>query len=153
MNASGWIQLLFFVAVLAAITKPLGIYLVQVLDPDRTARKPFLSPVLGWLERLCYKVLRVDPKREQNWKQYAVAVLIFSLATMLMTYAMLRLQAVLPLNPKKLGAVGDALAFNTAASFTTNTNWQSYGGETTMSYLSQMVALASHNFFSAALAL
>ncbi|MGA2499036.1 MAG: potassium-transporting ATPase subunit KdpA [Tepidisphaeraceae bacterium] len=151
MNASGWIQLLLFVGVLVAITKPLGVYLVQVLDPDRAGREPFLARVLGWLERLCYKVLRVDPKREHNWKQYALAVLIFSLATMLMTYAMLRLQAVLPLNPQKLGAVGDALAFNTAASFTTNTNWQSYTGETTMSYLSQMVALASHNFFSAAL--
>src|SRR5450432_887770 len=149
MNASGWIQLALFVGVLLAITKPLGVYIVQVMDPDRAGRGPFLQPVLGWLEHLCYKVLRVDPKREHNWKQYAIAGMLFSLVAMLMTYGILRLQDKLPLNPQKLSAVADALSFNTAASFTTNTNWQSYVGESTMSYFSQMVGLASHNFMSA----
>jgi K+-transporting ATPase ATPase A chain len=150
MNASGWIQLLLFVAVLVAVTKPMGVYLFRVLDPKRAGREPFLRPVLGWLERLCYKVIRVSPEREQTWKAYAVAMLIFSLVTMLMTYGILRLQDHLPLNPQQMAKVGDALAFNTSASFTTNTNWQSYGGEATMSYFSQMVGLASHNYMSAA---
>jgi K+-transporting ATPase ATPase A chain len=150
MTASGWIQLALFIGVLVAITKPMGIYLHQVLDPKRAGRKPFLEPALGWLERLCYRVLGVDPEREQSWKVYAICMLLFSVAGMLMTYFILRLQDVLPLNPQSLGKVTDALAFNTAASFTTNTNWQSYVGETTMSYLSQMVALASHNYMSAA---
>jgi K+-transporting ATPase ATPase A chain len=154
MTASGWIQLFLYIAILLAITKPLGIYLLQVLDPERAGGGTFLDPVLGWFERLIYKVLGVDPKREQNWKQYGVAFFVFSLVTMLMTYFMLRFQDKLPgqhiLNPQGLAGIPDHLAFNTAASFTTNTNWQSYGGENTMSYLSQMVALASHNFFSAA---
>ncbi|HVT89764.1 MAG TPA: potassium-transporting ATPase subunit KdpA [Tepidisphaeraceae bacterium] len=150
MNASGWIQLLLFIAVLAAITKPMGIYLQQVLDPRRAGRRPFLEPVFGWFERLCYKVLGINSDKEQNWKVYGVCMLLFSIVGMLMTYAILRMQNSLPLNPQGLSAVGDALAFNTAASFTTNTNWQSYGGESTMSYLSQMVALAIHNYTSAA---
>ncbi|HEY7088890.1 MAG TPA: potassium-transporting ATPase subunit KdpA [Tepidisphaeraceae bacterium] len=150
MNALGWIQLVLYVAVLVAITKPIGIYLQQVLDPKQAGRRPFLEPVLRWLERICYRILRVNPEREQTWKAYAVAMLMFSLVTMLMTYGILRLQDSLPLNPQGLAKVSDALAFNTAASFTTNTNWQSYGGEATMSYFSQMVALASHNFMSAA---
>jgi K+-transporting ATPase ATPase A chain len=133
-----------------AITKPLGVYLVQVLDPKEAARRPFLEPVFGWLERRCYKILRVNPEKEQNWKGYAVAMLVFSVVTMLATYGILRLQDKLPLNPQGLAKVQDALAFNTAASFTTNTNWQSYSGEATMSYFSQMVALASHNYMSAA---
>src|SRR4029077_14392476 len=99
---------------------------------------------------LTYALFRVDAKKEHDWKQYTIAMLIFSAVSMLFTYAILRLQAVLPLNPQKMAAVSEHLAFNTAASFTTNTNWQNYGGETTMSYLSQMVALASHNFWSAA---
>ena len=103
-----------------------------------------------WVERLCYKILRIDPEKEHTWKAYAVAMIFFSLVPMLMTYGILRIQDSLPLNPQKLAKVSDALAFNTSASFTTNTNWQSYGGEATMSYLSQMVALASHNYFSAA---
>ena len=150
MNASGWIQLALYIGALLALRKPIGIYLLQVLDPDRAGRRPFLDPVLGPLERLCYKILRVDPRREQTWKSYAVAMLVFSAVSMLMTYGILRLQDSLPLNPQGLPKVGDALAFNTAASFTTNTNWQSYGGEATMSYWSQMVGLASHNFLSAA---
>jgi potassium-transporting ATPase potassium-binding subunit len=102
------------------------------------------------LEKLTYRVLGVDPAKEQGWKQYTFAMLMFSLVSCLFTYAILRLQQYLPLNPQKFGALSPHLAFNTAVSFTTNTNWQSYGGESTMSYLSQMVALAIHNFFSAA---
>ena len=147
MNTSDWIQLILYVGILLAITKPLGLYLCQVLDVDG---KTFLDPVFKPVERLTYKLIGVDSKKEHDWKQYTVAMLLFSLVSMIFTYAILRLQAVLPLNPQKLGAVGEHLAFNTAASFTTNTNWQSYSGESTMSYFSQMVALAIHNFFSAA---
>ena len=145
MTVSGWMQLLIYVALLLAVTKPMGIYLLQTLDPER-AGGTFLDPVLGPVERLVYAVLRVDPKREQTWKKYAVAMFLFSLVTMLTTYGMLRFQDRMPmqgrLNPQKFAGLPDHLAFNTAASFTTNTNWQSYGGESTMSYLSQMVALA-----------
>ncbi|MDD5200134.1 MAG: potassium-transporting ATPase subunit KdpA [Terrimicrobiaceae bacterium] len=147
MNSSGWIQLILYVGVLLAITKPLGLYLCRVLDANG---KTFLDPVFKPLERLTYKLIGVDPKQEHDWKRYAAAMLLFSLVSMLFTYAILRLQAMLPLNPQKLGALSEHLAFNTAASFTTNTNWQSYGGEGTMSYLSQMVALTIHNFVSAA---
>ena len=147
MNASGWIQLALFVAVLAAITKPMGLYLVRVLDP---AGKTWLDPVVRPFERLTYRILRVDPEREQDWKGYTLAMLIFSAASCLFTYAVLRLQHLLPLNPQGFGPVSPDLAFNTAVSFTTNTNWQSYGGETTLSYFSQMVALTLHNFASAA---
>jgi K+-transporting ATPase ATPase A chain len=158
MTFSGWIQLFLYVGILLAITKPLGIYLLQVLDPEVAGegkfKGTFLDPVLGPIERLIYKLLGTDPKREQNWKQYGVAMIIFSLVTMLMTYFLLRFQDKLPgqsiINPQGFAGIPDHLAFNTAASFTTNTNWQSYGGESTMTYLSQMVALASHNFFSAA---
>ena len=156
MNAIGWIQLLLFVAILLAITKPLGIYLFRVLDPER-AGGPWLDKVLGPVERLLYAIMGVDRKKEHSWKGYAVAMFVFSVVTMLMTYGILRYQDKLPgqalLNPQGLAGVPDHLAFNTAASFTTNTNWQSYGGESTMTYFSQMVALASHNFFSAAIGL
>ncbi|HUB23902.1 MAG TPA: potassium-transporting ATPase subunit KdpA, partial [Tepidisphaeraceae bacterium] len=140
MTASGWIQLLLYVGLLFAITKPMGLYLHWVLEGRKYGR----------IERLIYRFLRTDPEREHDWKQYGVAMFLFSLVTMAVTYAILRAQQWLPLNPQKLGNVADHLALNTAASFTTNTNWQNYGGESTMSYLSQMVALASHNFFSAA---
>jgi K+-transporting ATPase ATPase A chain len=152
MNLSGWIQLSLYVGLLLLITKPVGIYLFQVLDGHDT----FLEPVLGPLERFTYRLLRVNPRREQNWKQYAAASLLFSLVTMLFTYIILRCQGYLPFHgiidglSNKTPLTPD-LAFNTAASFTTNTNWQNYSGENTMSYLSQMVALASHNFWSAAL--
>jgi K+-transporting ATPase ATPase A chain len=147
MIANGWIQLALFSIILFALTKPMGLYLVRVLDVNgRTWLDPALKPV----ERLIYRLAGVDPTREQDWLRYAVSVLIFSIVTMLLTYAILRLQGLLPLNPQGLGSVAPDLAFNTAASFTTNTNWQNYGGENTMSYLSQMVALVSHNFFSAA---
>jgi K+-transporting ATPase ATPase A chain len=147
MTLDGWLQLAIYVAALALLTKPLGLYLVRVLTPDG---KTFLDPALRPVERLFYRLLKIDPCSGQDWKQYTFSLLIFSTVGMFMTYAMLRLQHLLPLNPQHLGAVSDHLAFNTAVSFTTNTNWQSYGGESTMSYLSQMVALTFHNFTSAA---
>ncbi len=147
MNANGWIQLAFFSILLLALTKPMGLYLVRVLDVNgRTWLDPALKPV----ERLIYRVGGIDPTQEQDWKGYAISVLIFSLVTLLLTYFIVRLQGVLPLNPQGLSGVSGDLAFNTAASFTTNTNWQNYGGESTMSYFSQMVGLAFHNFISAA---
>ena len=149
MNASGWIQLGIFVVLMVALTKPVGIYLLQVLDPE-VSGGTFLDPILRHIERLIYWILRIDPKREHSWKQYGTAMLIFSLVTTLMTYTILRTQDKLPLNPQHMTAVADHLALNTSVSFTTNTNWQSYAGESTMSYFSQMLALASHNFFSAA---
>ena len=147
MNANGWIQLALYVGVLLLITKPLGLYLLRVLD---ARGKTFLDPIMRPIERLTYKLLGVDPEQEHDWKRYTAAMLIFSFVTMLFTYAILRLQDVLWLNPQKMAAVSEHLSFNTAASFTTNTNWQDYGGESTLSYFSQMVGLASHNFLSAA---
>ena len=147
MKILDWLQLALFVAALLAITKPLGIYLCQVLDVNG---RTFLDPVVKPLERLIHWLTGVDPLKEQGWKQYALAMLLFSAVSMLFTYGILRLQAVLPLNPQSLPALSGHLSFNTAASFTTNTNWQSYGGESTMSYFSQMVALAFHNWLSAA---
>lgn len=147
MDTSGWIQLTLFVIALAAITKPMGLYLIQVLDADgRTWFDIILRPV----ERLTYGAMGVDARKEHDWKQYTLAMLLFSLIGCLFTYAILRLQHLLPLNPQGFGALSEHLAFNTAVSFTTNTNWQSYVGETTMSYFSQMVGLTFHNFVSAA---
>jgi K+-transporting ATPase ATPase A chain len=147
MNASGWIQLTLFVGLLLAITKPLGLYLVQVLEPEG---RTWLDFLVGPLERATYRLLGVKRDREQSWKEYTGSMLALSLVSCLATYAILRLQDRLPLNPQGLGALSPDLAFNTAVSFTTNTNWQSYGGEGTMSYFSQMVALTLHNFLSAA---
>jgi len=147
MQISGWIQLALYVVALAAITKPMGLYLLRVLDADG---KTWLDPVFKPLERLTYRLLGVDYRKEHDWKQYTLAMLLFSLVSCLFTYAILRLQNFLPLNPQHFGALNPDLAFNTAVSFTTNTNWQSYSGESTMSYFSQMVALAFHNFTSAA---
>jgi len=147
MQTSGWIQLALFVIALAAITKPMGLYLTHVLDAQG---RTWLDPVLKPLERLTFWIMGVRADREQNWRQYTWAMLLFSLVSCIFTYAILRLQNFLPLNPQGLGALTPDLAFNTAVSFTSNTNWQSYGGESTMSYLSQMVALAIHNFTSAA---
>jgi K+-transporting ATPase ATPase A chain len=146
MNTSGWLQLALYVGALALITKPIGLYLCQVLD---TNGRTWFDPVLKPLERLTYRVMGVDAAKEHSWKQYTFAMLLFSLASCAFTYAILRLQHLLPLNPQGLGPLSPDLAFNTAVSFTTNTNWQSYGGEGTMSYLSQMVALTLHNFVSA----
>jgi K+-transporting ATPase ATPase A chain len=147
MNTSGWLQLAFFSIILLALTKPMGLYLVRVLDANgRTCLDPVLKPV----ERLIYRLTGIDPAREQDWKGYVVSILIFSVVGMLLTYFILRLQYFLPLNPQDFSGVSGDLAFNTAASFTTNTNWQNYGGESTLSYLSQMVGLTFHNFVSAA---
>jgi len=147
METSGWIQLTTFLIVLALITKPMGLYLAQVLDPNG---RTWLDPVLRPLERGTYRVMGVRPDQEHNWKQYTLAMLAFSVVGCVFTYAILRLQNLLPLNPQRFVAVNPDLAFNTAISFTTNTNWQNYSGEATMSYFSQMVGLAFHNFVSAA---
>ena len=147
MEGSGWLQFALYFAALVLITKPMGLYLLQVLDANG---RTWLDPVLRPLERLTYRLMGVDRNKEHDWKQYTLAMLLFSLVSCLFTYAILRLQNLLPLNPQGLGAVSADLAFNTAVSFTTNTNWQSYVGETTMSYFSQMVGLAFHNFVSAA---
>src|SRR4029077_9451817 len=147
MQASGWLQFALYFAALVLITKPMGLYLLQVLDANG---RTWLDPVLRPLERLTYRLMGVDSSKEHNWKQYTLAMLLFSLVGCLFTYAILRMQNILPLNPQGLPAVSTHLAFNTAVSFTTNTNWQNYVGESTMSYFSQMVALAFHNFVSAA---
>ena len=147
MDLYGWLQLALFVGLLAAVTKPVGAYLLRVLEPDgRTFLDRFLKPV----ERLLYRLLRVDPTGEQDWRRYAGSLFIFSAAGLLFTYAVLRLQHLLPLNPLSLGPLRPDLAFNTAVSFATNTNWQNYAGETTLSYLSQMAGLVFQNFVSAA---
>jgi potassium-transporting ATPase potassium-binding subunit len=147
MDLYGWIQLALFLGLLLLVTRPMGVYLYRVLDPQG---KTFLDPLLKPVERLFYRLMHVDPGSEQDWKRYTLSLLLFSLVGLLFTYAILRLQRLLPLNPQRLGPVNEHLAFNTAVSFTTNTNWQFYGGESTMSYFSQMVALAFHNFVSAA---
>jgi K+-transporting ATPase ATPase A chain len=147
MNAHQWLELALYLGALILVTKPLGIYLGRVFDANGCT---WLDPLMRPLEKLTYWIFRVDPKQEQGWKQYTFALLIFSLVSCLFTYAILRLQNFLPLNPQHFSALSEHLAFNTAVSFTTNTNWQSYSGESTMSYLSQMVALTIHNFFSAA---
>jgi potassium-transporting ATPase potassium-binding subunit len=147
MNSSGWLQLALYVAALALITKPMGLYLMQVLDPKG---KTWLDPLIRPLERISYRVMGMRAEQEQTWRQYTWAMLLFSLVSCLLTYVILRVQNFLPLNPQGFGALTPDLAFNTAVSFTTNTNWQSYTGESTMSYLSQMVALVIHNFGSAA---
>ncbi|HEY3863264.1 MAG TPA: potassium-transporting ATPase subunit KdpA [Verrucomicrobiae bacterium] len=144
---SDWLQLAVYVAALAAITKPMGLYLGRVLDAKG---KTWLDPILKPLEKLTYWLLGVNPEEEQDWKLYTFAMLLFSLVSCVFTYAILRLQKYLPLNPQGFDNLTPDLAFNTAASFTTNTDWQNYGGENTMSYLSQMVALVIHNFASAA---
>jgi len=146
-NPNAWIQLALYVGLLLLITKPLGLHLVGVLD---ARGRTWLDPVVGPVERLTYRICGIDPAAEQGWISYARSMLLFSLVGMLMTYVILRIQDHLPLNPQHLPGLAPHLAFNTAASFTTNTNWQSYTGETTMSYFSQMVALAIHNFTSAA---
>jgi len=142
MSANGWLQIALFALAIGLMTKPLGIYLVRVYDGSVR----WMAPV----ERFLYRVLGVDPTTEQHWTQYTIALLVFSGVSMLFTYVALRLQHMLPLNPQHLPGVVDRQAFETAAAFTTNTNWQSYSGETTMSYLSQMMQLTFHNFVSAA---
>ncbi len=147
MTANGWFQILLFLALIFLVTKPLGVFMARVFSGERT----FMDPVLRPIERLLYRVTGVDEKHEMRWTEYAVSMLLFSAVSMLLLYVIERVQGFLPLNPQKFGAVTPAhLAFNTAASFTTNTNWQEYAGETTMSYFTQMAGLAYHNFASAA---
>jgi K+-transporting ATPase ATPase A chain len=147
MTVNGWLQILVFLALIFAVTKPLGVYMARVFNRERT----FLDFALRPLERLLYRVTGVKEDHEMRWTEYAITMLLFSLVSMLVLYALQRLQGLLPFNPQKFGAVSPAhLAFNTAASFTTNTNWQAYSGETTMSYFTQMAGLAYHNFASAA---
>ena len=147
MSANGWLQIMFFLALILAVTKPMGIFMAHVFSRQRT----FMDPVLRPIERLLYRVTGVDEDHEMRWTEHAIAMLLFSAVSMLLLYLIQRLQGFLPFNPQKLGAVNPPhLAFNTAASFTTNTNWQNYAGETTMSYFTQMAGLAYHNFVSAA---
>jgi K+-transporting ATPase ATPase A chain len=141
-----WIQVVLFVGILLMLTKPLGMYLTQVLDAKG---KTFLDPVMFPVEKGLYRLFGLDSNKEQAWQEYTLSLLIFSLIGLLMTYAILRMQHFLPLNPQGFGPLSTHLAFNTATSFATNTNWQSYSGESTMSYFSQMVGLAFHNFASA----
>jgi potassium-transporting ATPase potassium-binding subunit len=146
MSANGWLQFAAFSIVLLLTVRPVGIYLARVLEGQKT----WLDPILRPIERLIYKLCGVEADHEMNWRQYAFAMLGFSAVTMVLTYIIERAQAVLPWNPQHLAGVGTDLAFNTAASFTTNTNWQFYTPEATMSYLTEMAGLATHNFFSAA---
>ena len=147
MTINGWLQIAFFLLLILAVTKPLGVFMARVFNGEKT----FLDPVLRPVEKLIYRTTGVDEAREMGWIEYAVAMLLFSLVSMLLLYLIQRVQGFLPFNPQKLGSVNPPnLAFNTAASFTTNTNWQAYSGETTMSYFTQMAGLAYHNFVSAA---
>ncbi len=146
MTLNGWLQILIFFALVLAMTKPLGVFMARLFNDERT----FLHPILRPVERLLYRVTGVDEAHEMRWTEYAAAMLLFSFVSMLVLYAMQRVQHWLPLNPNNFPALSPHLAFNTAASFTTNTNWQSYSGEVTMSYFTQMAGLAYHNFASAA---
>jgi K+-transporting ATPase ATPase A chain len=146
MSTNGWLQILLYSLAILAVTKPLGIYMFRVFEGNQQPLPRFFGPIEHGLYWLC----GVNPKEQQKWTEYTIALLIFSALTLLVTYAIERLQQVLPLNPQQFGPVPSDLAFNTAASFTTNTNWQAYSGESTMSYLTQMAGLAWHNFISAA---
>jgi len=147
MTINGWLQILFFLVLVFLVTKPMGVFMARVFNREKT----FMDPVLRPIERLLYRVTGVDENHEMRWTEYAIAMLLFSVVSMVVLYLMQRLQGYLPFNPQKFGAVSPAhVAFNTAASFTTNTNWQAYSGENTMSYFTQMAGLAYHNFVSAA---
>jgi potassium-transporting ATPase potassium-binding subunit len=146
MTVIGWIQIILYCAIVAALVKPLGAYMTHVFNGERT----FLSPILRPVESGLYRIGGVDEKREQHWLTYTVAMLLFHVGGFLVIYAAMRLQAVLPFNPAEQSAVAEDLSFNTAISFITNTNWQNYGGESTLSYLVQMLGLTHQNFLSAA---
>jgi K+-transporting ATPase ATPase A chain len=146
MTANGWLQIGFFLLVIFLVTKPLGVFMTRVFGREKT----FLDPLFRPIERLVYRLTGVDEKREMRWTEYAIAMLLFSGVSMALLYLIERTQKWLPLNPQKFGNLEPGLAFGTAASFTTNTNWQVYAGESTMSYLTQMAGLAYHNFASAA---
>ncbi|MGE0681837.1 MAG: potassium-transporting ATPase subunit KdpA [Candidatus Binatia bacterium] len=146
MSANGWLQILLYSLMILAVTRPLGVYIFRVFEG---AQQP-LPRFFGLIERALYRLCGMKPKEQQTWTEYTLALLLFSAFTLLVTYAIERLQQFLPLNPQQFGPVPADLAFNTAVSFTTNTNWQAYAGESTMSYLTQMAGLAWHNFTSAA---
>ncbi len=147
MTLNGWLQILFFLALVFLVTKPMGVYMARVFNREKT----FMDPVMRPIERLIYRLTAVDENHEMRWTEYAIAMLLFSAVSMIVLYAIQRLQGVLPFNPQKFAGVTPThLAFNTAASFTTNTNWQAYSGEATMSYFTQMAGLAFHNFISGA---
>ena len=146
MTLYGWLQIVLFIAAVLLLAKPMGNYMTRVFARQRT----FLDPLLAPCERLLYRVTGIRPEEEMRWTEYLLSMLIFSAATLVLTYLVERLQHLLPLNPQHLPGVESALAFNTAVSFTTNTNWQSYVPEATMSYLTQMLGLATHNFWSGA---
>jgi K+-transporting ATPase ATPase A chain len=146
MTANGWFQIGFFVLVIFLITKPLGVFLARVFSGEKT----FLDPVLRPIEKLVYRLTGIEEKHEMRWTEYAVSMLLFSGVSMALLYLLERVQKILPLNPQKFVNLEPGLAFGTAASFTTNTNWQAYSGESTMSYFTQMAGLAYHNFASAA---
>src|SRR5271157_419381 len=147
MTTAGWAQIIIYLVILIALVKPLGSFMARVYQGEKT----FLDPVVGPLERLIYRLMRIKPEQEMDWKVYTFAMLIFSAIGLIFLYALQRLQGILPLNPQQFGAVTPPdLAFNTASSFVTNTNWQNYAGETTMSFLSQMLGLTVQNFLSAA---
>lgn len=149
MTTNGWLQIFFFFAIVTALAYPLGVYMANVFSGKRT----WADPILGPVERCLYRITGVSPEAEMRWTEYAIAMLLFSVVSMLVLYLLERVQQWLPFNPQHLGNVPAVLAFNTAASFTTNTNWQSYVPESTMSYLTQMAGLAYHNFTSAAVGL
>ncbi len=146
MTVNGWLQIAVFLGLVLLVTKPVGVFMTRVFNRERT----FMDPVLRPIERMVYRLTGADENHEMRWTEYAGSMLLFSVVSMLVLYAMERLQSHLPLNPQHFPGVAQALAFNTSASFTTNTNWQNYSGESTMSYLTQMAGLAYHNFVSAA---
>ena len=146
MTLNGILQIAFYLVVLVLAVKPLGIFMARVYQRERT----FLDPVFGPLERFIYRLAGINPDEEFDWKENAIAMLVFNFAGLLVVYALQRLQQFFPLNPQSMTAVSPDSSFNTAVSFATNTNWQGYGGETTMSYLTQMLALTVQNFVSAA---
>jgi K+-transporting ATPase ATPase A chain len=146
MSALGIVQILLYVAILVALAKPLGAFMAKVYEGERT----FLSPILGPIEQGIYRTAAINPAAESDWRRYALAVLLVNLIGLVVVYLLQRLQGVLPLNPQHFAAVGPDSSFNTAVSFVTNTNWQGYGGESTMSYLTQMLGLGVQNFLSAA---
>jgi len=146
MNIYSWIQLIFYLVVLLLLAKPLGSFMAKVYQGEHTSLDRVLSPI----ERFIYRLSGINANEDMNWKTYAIAVMVFNVLGLIVVYLLQRLQGVLPLNPQGLGAVTPDSSWNTATSFATNTNWQGYGGEVTMSYLSQMLGLTVQNFVSAA---